>query len=177
MPRELAAGWRRRVSVALVLAVLGAAVGALVTFLLRLADEIAPPWYFVVIGAFAGLAAALIVPLASRPILQPVPAHGPTPSPVPMLAPLADLEQRVGSGTRHAAAFRNGLQPILRDLVDDRLMRAIGTDFDTAVAAEPECIRRYLGAELWSCLQPIDDADRAPSMTELLAGVDRLGSL
>jgi len=165
------------VGVALVLAALGAAVGALVTFLLRLADEIAPPWYFVVLGACAGIAAALIVSLASRPILQPVPAHGPTPSPTPTLASLADLEQRIASGTRRAAAFRTGLQPILRDLVDDRLMRAMGIDFDTAVAADPERIRRHVGPELWSCLQPIDAADRAPSMAELNAAVDRIGSL
>ena len=177
MPAEPRSAAGHALLVAAGASALGAVAGVFVTVILRTAYERAPIWYLVAIGALAGLAAAILVPFVSRPGLHPVPAHGVPETPRTRLATLDDLERRISSGTRRRVAFVYGLQPLLRDLVDDRLIRTMGADFAAASAADPGRTRELVGDELWTWLRVVGRDGRAPTMEELTRIVARVESL
>jgi hypothetical protein len=159
------------------LALAGAAIGALVTVVMWGANERFPVWYVVAIGTLAGLASSVLVPLLARPGLYAPPPHGAAGSPEPGEAPVDELERLVAGSTRRRSTYVQTLQPVLRDLVDDRLIRNIGADFATAATSDPDGIRRLVGDELWMWLADGDGEGRAPTMDELTVIVARVESL
>lgn len=131
-------------------AVLGAVAGGLLTALLRVSEEIEPAWYVVAIVALCGAAAGALRAVAGRPVIPSALPHGTPPRPEHGLAALDQMADRITRATARRSSYVRGLQPVLRDLVDDRMQRRTGAGL---AATDPQRARQLLGEPLWHWLQ------------------------
>jgi hypothetical protein len=172
---------RRRLAGTLVRTVLLAALLTGVIVLGLRTVEIAVPVVLVALGVLALLALRHVVRLVSPPragqarplIAEPQGDDGTYywPSPDAMRRAVLRWEQRLGWHADQPDTFAVQLQPVLRELADERLRQGYGL----SLGGEPDRAREVLGEPLWTALT--DQHRRGLSRADLAQAVAALEKL
>lgn len=152
----------------------GAAVGAAVWFVLRLASVSSRPAYLVGV-AVAALAVGRVVRMARAPVSQPVAVADDSDEPAPRgVHELIALEHRLSWGSVDAERFESRVRPLLVRIAAERLRLRHGIDH----TRQPDRARSILGDRLWQLMtEPTDPNRRAPSqraLRRIVEGIERI---
>lgn len=166
MPRSK----RKRIALTVALVVIpGVVIGFVVGVVLHAATVHASIWYCVSIAVLT-LALFRIGRVAIDDLEVPERLrHGESTQAGVQPEFLALLERRLSGAARERRLFVTGLQPILRELVAERLKLHHALDFDNA--------RHLLGDELWQWMTTREHEGPAPTEQQLVRMINAIESL